>query len=105
MLVSLVTWLVLLGEYWLMLRFLGIDLDLLQTVAVLTIARFAFLVPLPGALGALEVSQVFALTALGYSSAQGLSLALLIRARDLVFGGLGVLLGSALLGGRLSRDD
>ena len=105
MLVSLVTWLVLLGEYWLMLQFLGIDLDLLQTVAVLTIARFAFLVPLPGALGALEVSQVFALTSLGHTSAQGLSLALLIRARDLLFGVLGLLLGSALLGGRPSRDD
>jgi uncharacterized protein (TIRG00374 family) len=105
MLVSLVTWLVLLTEYWLMLQFLGIDLDLLQTVAVLTIARFAFLIPLPGALGALEVSQVFALTALGYSSAQGLSLALLIRVRDLLFGVLGLLLGSALLGGRPSRDD
>jgi uncharacterized protein (TIRG00374 family) len=104
MLVSLITWIMLLGEYWLMARFLGMDLDLLQTIAVLTIARFAFLVPLPGGLGALEVGQIFALTSLGYTSAEGLSLALLIRARDLVFGGLGLLLGSALLGEQTANN-
>jgi uncharacterized membrane protein YbhN (UPF0104 family) len=105
MFVSLVTWVMLLIEYWLMLRFLGINLNLFQTIAVLTIARFSFLVPLPGALGALEVGQVLALNSLGYSSAQGFSLALLIRARDLVFGAAGLLLGSALLRGRTSIDE
>lgn len=97
MLVSLLTWITLIGEYWLMMHFLGIDLGLLGTITVLTIARFAFLFPLPGALGALEVGQIFALTSLGYTSAEGLSLAMLIRGRDLVFGGLGLLLGSFLL--------
>jgi uncharacterized protein (TIRG00374 family) len=105
MLISLITWILLLGEYWLMLQFLGIDLNLLQTVAVLTIARFAFLFPLPGGLGALEVSQILALSALGYTSAEGLSLAFLIRARDLLFGILGLLLGGALLGGHTADDE
>jgi uncharacterized membrane protein YbhN (UPF0104 family) len=105
MFISLITWIMLLGEYWLMARFLGIDLNLLQTIAVLTIARFAFLVPLPGGLGALEVGQIFAITSLGYTSAEGLSLALLIRARDLVFGGLGLLIGSALLGEQVANDE
>ena len=105
MFVSLVTWILLLMEYGLMMRFLGIELDLLQTIAVLTIARFSFLIPLPGALGALEVGQVLALNALGYSSAQGFSLALLIRARDLVFGAAGLLLGSVLLKERASTSE
>jgi uncharacterized protein (TIRG00374 family) len=98
--VSLLTWMMLVGEYWLMLTFLGIQLDLLETIAVLTIARFAFLTPLPGGLGALEAGQMLALSSLGYSSAAGLSLALLIRGRDLFFGGLGLVLGSFYLGRR-----
>jgi uncharacterized protein (TIRG00374 family) len=104
-LVSLITWMVLVGEYWLMMSFLGIQLDLLETIAVLTIARFAFLTPLPGGLGALEAGQMLALSSLGYSSAAGLSLALLIRGRDLFFGGLGLLLGSLFLARRPSTRD
>jgi len=52
----------------------------------------AFLVPLPGGLGALEASQVFALGAFGVSAASALGVTLLIRARDLLIGGLGLLL-------------
>jgi uncharacterized protein (TIRG00374 family) len=103
--VSLLTWILLVGEYGLMLTYLGIRLDLLETIAILTIARYAFLTPLPGGLGALESGQMLALSALGYSSALGLSLALLIRGRDLFFGGVGLLLGSLVLGrGSYTRD-
>jgi uncharacterized membrane protein YbhN (UPF0104 family) len=97
---SALIWMALVGEYWLMLRFLGVELNLIQTVVAISIARFAFLTPLPGGLGALEASQVLALTAMGFSGAEGFSLALLIRARDLALGGLGLLLGSSLLGQR-----
>jgi uncharacterized membrane protein YbhN (UPF0104 family) len=50
--------------------------------------------PVPAGLGALEASQVFALQALGYDAALGLSLSLLIRLRDLLFGGLGLALAA-----------
>ena len=105
MFVSFITWMALLGEYWLMLRFLGIELNMLQAVAVLTIARFSFLIPLPGALGALEIGQILALVSLGYTSTDGLSLAFLIRARDLVFGSLGLLLMGVFLGGTAGDKD
>jgi len=59
-------------------------------------ARLAILLPFPGGLGALEASQVIVLSGLGYTPAQGAALALLIRARDLVFGGAGLLLGLGL---------
>ncbi len=91
---SLLTWIVLIGENWLMQRYLGFELDLWETIAVLTAARLAFLTPFPGGIGALEVSQTLALTALGYSSVEGLSLSLLIRGRDLAFGGMGLILGA-----------
>jgi uncharacterized membrane protein YbhN (UPF0104 family) len=48
----------------------------------------------PGGLGALEASQVFALGAFGISAAAAISVTLLIRARDILIGGLGLLLAS-----------
>jgi uncharacterized membrane protein YbhN (UPF0104 family) len=88
--VSLLIWLGLLWEYQIMARFVGLSLDLSQVILALTLARLAFLVPLPGGLGALEASQVLAMQLLGFSPAFGISLCLIIRARDLVIGGAGL---------------
>lgn len=98
LLFSALSWAVLLGEYGLMLMFLGMPLDWAGTVAALTAGRLAMLVPLPGALGVLEASQVLALSALGYRPAQGAGLALLIRARDVLFGVTGLAFGAWLAG-------
>ena len=80
----------LLAEYWLTLRFLGVQLNLSQTIGALAAARIAFLTPLPGGIGALEASQVIVLQALGFHPAMGISVSLLIRARDLTLGGIGL---------------
>jgi len=93
---SLLTGGAMLLEYWVTLQFLGVQVGLLQAVAVLTAAMIAFLFPLPGGLGALEASQVLAMTALGLNPALGLSTSLLIRARDISLGGLGLLIGGVL---------
>jgi uncharacterized protein (TIRG00374 family) len=84
-------WALLLAEYWLSLAFLGVQADLMQAIAALTAARVAFLTPLPGGLGALEASQVLAMQAMGIHPAVGISLSLLIRARDISFGIFGLL--------------
>ncbi len=89
--VSLLAWGGMAGEYGLMLSFLGIHLSLWQMLAALTASLLAFLLPLPGGLGALEASQVLALGAFGVSPSAALSLTLLMRARDLLNGGLGLL--------------
>ena len=89
-----------LAEYALMLAFLGVRLGALQVVASLTALQLAFLMPLPGGLGALEASQVFALGAFGQPVALAISLTLLQRARDLLNGGLGL-----LLAGTVFRSD
>jgi uncharacterized protein (TIRG00374 family) len=90
LLVSALGWAAMVGEYWLALHFLGQSLTLAQTISALTAARIAFLMPLPAGLGALEASQVLALGALGINPAVGISLSLLIRARDVALGGLGL---------------
>lgn len=79
-------------EFFYITSFLEIDLYFWQAIAAWTAGWLAFLVPLPGGLGALEASQVFALGAFGISAASAISVALLIRARDLLIGGLGLIL-------------
>ena len=95
---SVLVWVALLVEYWISLRFLGLQFNLMQTIIVLTAARLAFLSPSPGGLGALEASQVLAMQVLGIDPALGISMSLLIRARDITIGGLGIWWGSILSG-------
>lgn len=92
--VSIVVWLGLVFEYALMLQFLGIDLSLAQTILALTLARLAFMIPLPGGLGALESSQVLAMQLLGFSPVLGITISLVIRARDIILGVAGLWLAN-----------
>ena len=96
LLLSGLIWLLMLAEYWLALSFLGAQISLSQSIIALTAARLAFLTPLPGGLGALEASQVIALQALGFSSSLGISISLLIRGRDILFGLMGLWWGAFL---------
>ena len=79
-------------EYYLMVSFLGMQINAIQAFAALTAMQVAFLMPLPGGLGALEASQVFALGAFGQPASAAISLTLLMRARDILNGGIGLLL-------------
>jgi uncharacterized membrane protein YbhN (UPF0104 family) len=86
----------LLAEWALALQFLDIRLTPAEVIAVVTAARLALFVPLPGAAGALEAALVLALTNLGVDPAQALSLAVVIRLRDVAFGAVGLWLGGWL---------
>ncbi len=90
--VSILAALGMVGEFFLITSFLGIHLFFWQTIAAWTAGWLAFLVPVPGGLGALEASQVFALGAFGISAASAIGVTLLIRARDILIGGFGLLL-------------
>lgn len=94
---SAAVWAALFFEFWLALDFLGLRLDLAQLVLVVTAGRLALLAPTPGALGALEASQMLAVQAMGFDPAYGLSLGLLIRARDILFAVIGLGLGGLSL--------
>jgi uncharacterized protein (TIRG00374 family) len=93
-LVSVFAALGMVGEFFCIIVFFGIRLSFWQTIAAWTAGWLAFLVPLPGGLGALEASQVFALGTFGISAASAIGVTLLIRARDLLIGGLGLLIAS-----------
>jgi uncharacterized protein (TIRG00374 family) len=87
---SLLHWACILGEFWLIYHFLGVTLTAIQLIATVTVARLAFLLPLPGGAGALEASQVLIVTAFGFNPALGLCVCLIMRIRDMIFGGLGL---------------
>jgi uncharacterized protein (TIRG00374 family) len=85
------------SEFALIVNFLDIHLLFWQTIAAWTAGWLSLLTPLPGGLGALEASQVFALGTFGISAASALGIALLMRARDLLIGGLGLLFASRVI--------
>jgi uncharacterized membrane protein YbhN (UPF0104 family) len=91
---SVVIWGLMVFEFGLMLGFLGVSLSLVKVLIALTAARIAFLLPFPAGLGTLEAGQVMAMGLIGVNPAVGISLSLMIRARDILFGGMGLLLGS-----------
>lgn len=90
--VSLLAAFCMVAEYFLMITFLEIHLPFWSTVSAWATGWLSFLVPLPGGLGALEASQVFALGFFGILPASAISMVLLMRGRDILIGGLGVLL-------------
>lgn len=95
-LLSALAWAGMMLEYALALSFLGLPLRWYELAAALTLARLAFLLPLPAGLGALEASQVLAMQTLGHPAAIGLGISLWIRLRDIVLGGFGLWLAGWL---------
>jgi uncharacterized protein (TIRG00374 family) len=89
-LVSLLSWLIVFGEYWLVLSLMGMSLSSLQVITALVALRLTLLLPLPGGLGGMEAGQILVLGLLGQSQAAALSAGLLIRARDVTMGLLGL---------------
>ena len=85
-------------DYALMAYFLNIHLPFWKTISGWMMGWISLIMPLPGGLGALEASQVFTLEKFGFSAATGLSLALLIRGRDMFIGGIGLLLAGRSIG-------
>jgi uncharacterized membrane protein YbhN (UPF0104 family) len=84
-LLSLVHWLGVFAEFWLMAFLLGFPLSLGHLTAVVVVARLAFLTPLPAGIGVLEAALPWLTMTLDQGSALGLSLCLVIRFRDVLF--------------------
>jgi uncharacterized protein (TIRG00374 family) len=94
--ISILIWVAMIIEYWLAFRFLGVRLNLVETIVALTAARISFLFPLPGGLGLLESSQVLVMQSLGYDPVLGISISLLMRARDIILGLVALAVGLTL---------
>jgi uncharacterized protein (TIRG00374 family) len=99
LLITVVQWSLMIVEFWLTFALLGAQLTFSETMLLLAIVRVAFLLPAPGALGALEAGLFIGVQQiLGLSPELSIATALLIRLRDIFLGGTGLLLSAPLLG-------
>lgn len=90
-------------EYQVLLRMCGIALPLSTLLLALVLGGLSRSLPSPAALGALEASQVAALTIAGQPAATGLAVGLLIRLHEtlLMAAGLAVCVARGVTPGRL----
>jgi uncharacterized protein (TIRG00374 family) len=90
-------WVLIYAQFWVAMTAVHLDPTFGQVTAALMLVFASFVVPVPGAVGAMEAGLVFALTAFGYTPAQALSVAIIMRIRDLVNVTIGLLFGGASL--------
>lgn len=81
---SLLAWAGMIGEFWLLLQFVGVPLDLATFVFLFTVVRLAFLMPLPGGVGSVEAGLFWAFQALALPLEAAAALIVLMRLRDVV---------------------
>jgi len=92
MLMSLIAWILMFLEFKLVLLMLGQDVSFTAIFLIVSFLGAAFLFPIPLGLGAVEASQVFVFPMIGMKSVAGIALALLTRARDIVWSIIGLIL-------------
>lgn len=83
-LLSLLGWAGLLGELYLILRFVGIEADLHSFLIILVAMRMALLLPMPGGIGTLEASVLWSFHTLNLPASAALGLIALMRVRDAI---------------------
>jgi hypothetical protein len=95
---SLLGWAGMIGEFWLLLRFVDVSVDLATFVFLFTVVRLAFLLPLPGGIGSVEAGLFWGFQMLALPVPAAAGLIVLMRLRDVVI----LLAGAAALPGLLS---
>lgn len=90
MLLSLLGWVGLLGELYLILHFVGIEADLHSFLIILVAMRMALLLPMPGGVGTLEASVLWSFHTLNLPASAALGLIALMRVRDALILVIGV---------------
>jgi uncharacterized membrane protein YbhN (UPF0104 family) len=81
-LLSILGWVGLIGELWLLLSFFDLALNFSGFLCVLVSMRLAFLLPLPGGLGTLEAALFLAFHYLALPAAAAIGVLALMRLRD-----------------------
>lgn len=91
-LISLLAWIVMFVEYKSLLLMLGTNANLAQVFMFIIFIGIAYTLPLPLAIGTLEAGQVGAAAITGLSSAIGLAVSLVVRAKDFIWVIIGLII-------------
>ena len=81
---SLIGWLGLIGELWLILSFFDLELSVSHFMRILVAMRLAFLLPLPGGIGTLEASLFWVFQTLDLPLDAVVSVIAMMRLRDAI---------------------
>ena len=92
---SLLAWAGMIAEFWLLLSFVDVPLNLATFIFLFTVVRLAFLLPLPGGVGSVEAGLFWAFQTLALPLPTAAGLILLMRLRDVVI----LLAGAVILPG------
>jgi uncharacterized protein (TIRG00374 family) len=76
-------------EYYYLMKAFGFESTFIQIFLVCTVVAVAYIIPVPAALGALEIGQTNLFAVLSYDPLIGLGLSLIIRLRDSIYTALG----------------
>lgn len=87
-------WFLMFLEYYLAFQILGHDATAAQVFLILTGVGLAYAVPIPAAMGTLELGQLSAAKVLHLSAATGIALALIVRTRDVIWTAIGLIMTS-----------
>jgi uncharacterized membrane protein YbhN (UPF0104 family) len=79
-------------EYKIAGLMVGQNLTPLQSFLIFSFVGFAYMIPIPMALGALEASQISAFSIIGISTAAGLALSFLVRVKDMIIAVIGIVI-------------
>jgi uncharacterized protein (TIRG00374 family) len=77
-------------SYWLVVYFLGENLDFFQLFAINSMVYLAYFIPFPAALGSFEVAQAFAFGVFGLNPGSGVAFSLIVRGINLIISALGI---------------
>lgn len=84
LLLSLLGWVALVLELWLLLRFLGLSPSPTDLLTIMVGMRLAMLLPVPGGIGTIEASLLWSFQLLGLPVSAALGLIALTRLRDAI---------------------
>src|SRR5690606_37431185 len=90
---TLLTWVAVLAELWLLLSFVGVQPDVNTFVLIFVTIRMAMLLPLPAGIGTIEAGILWTFQAQGLDVSAAAGLIVLMRLRDVAI----LLLGTACL--------
>jgi len=76
-------------NYKILAVFVGANLTIVQVIMVFAFLVVAFMIPIPGSLGAMEGAMALAFALMGFSVGQGIAFALILRSCELIFTGVG----------------
>ena len=90
-LISLVMQIIFVINYKLILSFLGYDATIVQALLIFSLSSFAYIIPIPGAIGTYELAMAVIFTLLGMGAETGVAFSLIIRCLNIVIVSIGMI--------------